>query len=88
MDVLPETSAPDSKPDSTAEVQGRIAVLQDKGWTLAAIADELGITSNAVEKWKSGQRHPSNGRTVVAFLDALASRKRVPKKKRYNRPRS
>ena len=84
MKVLPEPS----KPHSTTEVQGRLAVLQDKGWTLAAIADELGVTSNAVEKWKSGQRHPSNVRTVVAFLDALASRKRVPKKRRYTSPRS
>ena len=70
------------------EVQERIATLNAQGWTNAAIADELGVTVNAVVKWKAGQRHPSNARTVVAFLDALASRKRVPKKKRYSRPRS
>ena len=70
------------------EVQKRLSILQDKGWTLAAIADEVGVTVNAVEKWKAGQRHPANTRTVLAFLDALAGRKRIPKKRRYNRPRN
>ena len=60
-------------------------MLQAKGWTLAAIADEVGVTVNAVEKWKAGQRHPSNVRAVTAFLDALASRKRIPKRRRYRK---
>ena len=77
----------DAKPDSKNEVQERIAVLQDRGWTIAAIADELGVTTNAVVKWKAGQRQPANVRTVLAFLDSLAGRKRVPKKRRYNSPR-
>lgn len=36
------------------EAQTKIAELQEKGWTLAALADELGVTVNAVEKWKAG----------------------------------
>ena len=68
------------------EVQERLLALQEKGWTNAAIAEELGVTVNAVVKWKAGQRHPANVKTVVAFLDSLAGRKRVPKRRRYNRP--
>ena len=65
------------------EVQIKIAQLQEKGWTLAALADELGITVNAVEKWKTGDRQPSNAKVTLAFLDQLAKRKRIPKKRRY-----
>ena len=67
------------------DIQERLALLQCKGWTLAAIADEVGLTVNAVEKWKAGRRYPANPRALTAFLDALATRKRVPKKKRYRK---
>jgi len=66
------------------EVQTKIAELQQKGWTLAALADELGVTVNAVEKWKAGDRQPTNSKAVLAMLDQLSRRKRIPKKKRYN----
>jgi len=66
-------------------VQAKIAQLQDKGWTLAALADELDVTPNAVEKWKSGDRNPSNTKAVLILLDQLAKRKRIPKKRRYAR---
>jgi len=65
------------------DVQTRIAQLQEKGWTLTALADELSVTPNAVEKWKSGGRYPSNTKAVLAFLDQLVKRKRIPKKRRY-----
>jgi transcriptional regulator with XRE-family HTH domain len=67
------------------EVQDRIAQLQEKGWTLAAIADELEVTTNAVEKWKAGDRNPSNQKATLAFLDKLLERKRIPKKRRYQK---
>jgi len=66
-------------------VQAKIAQLQDKGWTLAALADELDVTPNAVEKWKSGDRSPSNTKAVLTLIDQLAKRKRIPKKRRYNK---
>lgn len=66
------------------EVQTKIAELQQKGWTLAALADELGVTANAVEKWKAGDRKPSNIKAILALLDQIAKRKRIPKKRRYN----
>jgi hypothetical protein len=67
------------------DVQTRIAQLQEKGWTLAALADELEVTPNAIEKWKAGDRSPSNLKATLAFLDKLLERKRIPKKRRYNK---
>ena len=65
------------------DIQTRIAQLEDKGWTLAALADELDITVNAVEKWKAGDSHPANSKATLGMLDQLAKRRRVPKKRRY-----
>lgn len=67
------------------EVQTKIAELQQRGWTLAALADELGVTKNAVEKWKAGDRQPSNLKAVSALLDGIERRKRIPKKRRYTK---
>ena len=47
--------------DCMNEVQELLAGPRAKGWTLAAIADELGITRNAVDAWRSGARFPNNG---------------------------
>jgi len=69
------------------DIQIRIAQLEEKGWTLAALADELGITPNAVEKWKAGDRHPSNTKAILLLLDQLAKQKRIPKKRRYTQNR-
>lgn len=66
-------------------VQAKIGQLQDKGWTLAALADELDVTPNAVEKWKSGDRNPSNTKAVLISLNQLVKRKRIPKKRRYTK---
>ncbi len=67
------------------DIQEKLGQLQNKGWTLAALADEMAVTPNAVEKWKSGDRRPSNTKAVLALLDLLAKRKRIPKKRRYNK---
>jgi len=65
------------------EIQTKLAELQEKGWTLAAIADELEVTVNAVEKWKAGDRQPQNAKAVLMLLDQLMNKKRIPKQKRY-----
>jgi len=65
------------------DVQEKIAELQLRGWTLAALADELGNSVNAVEKWKAGDRYPANVASVLLAMDVLAKRRRVPKKRRY-----
>jgi orotate phosphoribosyltransferase-like protein len=65
------------------DIQRKVAELQEKGWTLAAIADELEVTVNAVEKWKAGDRQPRNSKAVLVLLDQLVGRKRIPQKRRY-----
>jgi len=67
------------------DIQSRIAELQKKGWTLASIADEVGLTVNAIEKWKAGTHNPGNPKAMLLLLDQLMTRKRIPKKRRYNR---
>lgn len=64
-------------------VQERLATLQDKGWTLAALADELELTVNTLEKWKAGDRKPADAKSVLAMLERLEIRKRIPKRRRY-----
>lgn len=65
------------------DVQSRITALQEKGWTLAAIADEVELTVNAVEKWKAGVHSPN--KVTLTFLDQLLTRKRIPAKRRYKK---
>ncbi len=64
-------------------VQVRLATLQSKGWTLAALSDELEQTVNTLEKWKAGQRNPANEKAVLAMLEQLEKRRRIPKGRRY-----
>ncbi|MDP3878866.1 MAG: RhuM family protein [Dehalococcoidales bacterium] len=65
------------------DVQIKIAELETNGWTLAAIATELDLTVNAIEKWKAGDRYPANSKAILLLLDSLAQKKRIPKQKRY-----
>jgi hypothetical protein len=65
------------------DIQSKIAQLESNGWTLAAIASELDITVNAVDKWKAGDRYPANSKAILRLLDALSQRKRIPKQRRY-----
>lgn len=67
------------------EVQELIAELQGKGWTLAAMADELGVDDSSIYRWQKGMRSPTNIVGVLAILRGLAQRRRVPKRKRYKR---
>ena len=67
------------------DVQERLAALQEKGWTLAAVADELEVTVNAVVKWKAGDRTPSNRKSILEHLDRLLQQRRVPPQRRYQK---
>jgi len=67
------------------EVQAKLAALQQKGWTLAAIAREFGNTPNAVQKWKAGDRSPSNTRLTLEKLEQLLGQRKIPKKRHYSR---
>lgn len=65
------------------EVQSKIVQLVEKGWSLAAIADELGVTSDTVEHWRAGRRNPTNAKAVSLMLDRVLDKKRIPKQRRY-----
>ena len=64
-------------------VQVMISGLEAKGWTQAAIARAVGVSYNAVQKWKAGDRRPSNYQVVLERLESLCQRKRIPKKRQY-----
>ena len=65
------------------DVQKRIAVLAERGWTDAAIGDELGYGRVTVFRWRAGEQYPDHSKSVVMALAALLARKRIPKKRRY-----
>ena len=67
------------------EVQELLFRLRAKGWTLAAIADELDTHYNTVQKWAGGQRSPANATAVRHELERLLTRQRIPKGKRYKK---
>ena len=69
--------------ESMNDVQQKITELESKGWTLAALADELGNHWTSLSKWKAGDRSPANARSVLRSMDSLLKRKRIPKRKRY-----
>ena len=53
------------------DVQQTIAGLRVQGWTLAALAEEMGVFRTALDKWVAGQRYPRNARAVLALLQGL-----------------
>jgi hypothetical protein len=65
------------------DVLTRIAELKAKGWTLAAVADEVGVTWFTVKRWETGEQYPDTPKPVLMMLDSLLKRRRVPKKRRY-----
>jgi lambda repressor-like predicted transcriptional regulator len=65
------------------DVQAKLAELKGKGWTLANIARELELSPVTVESWNTGIRSPANLQPVLASLDQLLKRRRIPKKKIY-----
>jgi transcriptional regulator with XRE-family HTH domain len=64
------------------DIQLGVLHLKELGWTLAAIADELGVTPNAVEKWKAGDRKPHSEKAILIRLEQLG-KKKPPKQRRY-----
>ena len=65
------------------DVQERLDHLRVKGWTDAAIADEVGVQPLAITRWRSGKRYPENAKMVIMGLVSLLERKRIPKRRRY-----
>ena len=70
---------------SMNDVQVVLGELQEKGWTLAAIAEELGVAANTVVRWHLDDRYPANSTAVKVILGQLKRRRRIPKRKRYTK---
>ena len=68
--------------DAMDEIQTQLASLHNRGWSDAAISDELGVSSVTVFRWKIGKRRPENHRSVLLMLRMLGKKKRIPKKRR------
>ena len=66
-----------------SDVQEKLSELRGKGWTVAAIADELGVRATTVHRWVSGDRYPDNSKPVLIVMDGLLQRNRIPKQRRY-----
>jgi orotate phosphoribosyltransferase-like protein len=66
-------------------VKEALATLKERGWTTAAIADELAVDRDSVWAWQTGRYKPANPRLVRIALDGLLRRRRIPKRKRYKR---
>ena len=63
------------------DVQERIGKLRSNGWTLAAIADEVGTHRETVSRWESGKYYPENSKAVLLLLDTLMKRKPPPRRR-------
>ncbi len=65
------------------DIQEMIAELRSNGWTLAAVADEVAVSRNTVDRWYRGERYPTNAAGVRVMLRRLSARRRIPKRRRY-----
>jgi transcriptional regulator with XRE-family HTH domain len=67
------------------DVQQALINLLERGWSIAAIADEMGTHRETVSRWKHGHTYPAPARPVVLALEGISRRGWVPKRKRYNK---
>ncbi len=65
-----------------SDVQKRLILLHDAGWTYAAVADELGYARLSIARWRTGEQATAHPKPVLIALDALLKR-RPPKQRRY-----
>ncbi len=64
------------------ELMRLIEDLEGRGWSDAALSEELHVAQNTIYRWKSGNRYPSNPELYAEKLRQLLTRKRVPKRRR------
>ena len=65
------------------EVVAEIRELRVKGWTLSALADQMGVHRDTLTYWLSGKRTPAHPAAVLRALKELEQWTRIPKRKRY-----
>ena len=61
------------------EIQQKLADLTGKGWTLVAVADEIGEMWLTVYRWQTGKTYPDAAQSVMSRLNDLTGRKIIPK---------
>ena len=65
------------------EIQTLIQKLEKTGWTLAAVADRLGIKDwDTIKNWKLGVKYPNLDGAVIMAMNVLLTEK-PPMKRRY-----
>ena len=67
--------------DHMNEVQQQLQALYERGWTIPAIARSIGMSASAVEKWRAGDRTPRAQKLLIAALEDLLRKKRIPKRR-------
>ncbi len=68
------------------DVADALAQLEQRGWTLAAVADELGLKWLTVYRWRDGTQSPDDPHTVLDRIRRLRRRKRASPSIRVGRP--
>ena len=63
------------------DVQQKLVELRERGWSVASMADELGVHNMTVHRWVSGNRYPENSKPVLMALDTLVKRKPPPRRR-------
>ena len=64
---------PDPVPVPAADVARLLRDLQAAGWTLAALAERVGVTHATLSRWATGARRPGRGSgAAVAELRQIA----------------
>ena len=56
------------------DIQTVIENLRKQGWTLQAIADELGVRIGAVQRWRSGENYPVMDKLVRDRMNEMMRR--------------
>ena len=63
------------------DIQELIRQLEGEGWTLAAIADEVGVSWRTLKRWESAETYPDTSKPVLMALDTLMKRKPPPRRR-------
>ena len=67
------------------DVQRVLGELKAKGWTIAAISDEVEVHRETVANWDKGRHPPANAKVVFLALENLLRKRSVPKRRRYKK---
>ena len=65
------------------DVQVKLAELIALDWSQAAVADELGVSKDTVQRWRAGRTYPPMPKPILIVMESL-KKKRPPKRKRYD----